>query len=47
MLLIYINTYILLLGYEFNVCIEKTVAELKKGGNIKANRIVFIKASGE
>ncbi len=42
MLLIYINTYILLLGYEFNVAIDKTITALEKGGVIKANRILIV-----
>jgi membrane protein len=43
MLLIYINTYILLLGYELNVVIEKAVRELKKGNVIKRNTVVYLK----
>ena len=47
MLLIYINTYILLLGYEFNVAIDKTAQEIKTGGNIKANRIIVLRESAQ
>lgn len=47
MLLIYINTYILLLGYELNVVIEKAVAQLRKGKVIKANTVVYLKTHFE
>ena len=43
MLLIYINTYILLLGYEFNIAITKAVAEIKdkrKVQMLKTNRLI-------
>lgn len=43
MLLIYINTYILLLGYEFNVAIDKAVEEIAKNRTIKANRVVIVR----
>jgi membrane protein len=43
MLLIYINTYILLLGHELNVAIDKTVEQIKSGKAIKANRIYMLK----
>jgi membrane protein len=43
MLLIYINTYILLLGYELNVVIEKAVAEMKQGARLKQNTIVYLR----
>jgi membrane protein len=43
MLLIYINTYILLLGYEFNIAIDKTVEEIAKNRSIKANRVVLVR----
>lgn len=43
MLLIYINTYILLLGYELNVVIEKAVAEIRKGKVIKRNTVIYLK----
>ena len=43
MLLIYINTYILLLGYEFNMAIDKTVAEIRKHGAVNANRVKILK----
>jgi membrane protein len=42
MLLIYINTYILLLGYEFNIAVDKTVSEIKQQRKIvelKTNRL--------
>ncbi len=43
MLLIYINTYILLLGYEFNIAIDKAVEEVEAdklaNQNIKINRV--------
>jgi membrane protein len=42
MLLIYINTYILLLGYEFNIAIDKAVSEIKlqrKTTALKTNRL--------
>ena len=44
MLLIYINTYILLLGYELNIAVEKAVEELKKHKTIRANRVVILKS---
>jgi len=47
MLLIYINTYIVLLGYEVNIAIEKTVDQLKKGKVIKKNTVVYLKKSLE
>ncbi len=43
MLLIYINTYILLLGHELNVAIDKTVEQINSGKAIKANRIYMLK----
>jgi membrane protein len=43
MLLIYINTYILLLGYELNVVIEKAVNEIRKGRVIKRNTVIYLK----
>ena len=43
MLLIYINTYILLLGYEFNIAIDKAVEEIKSHKTIKANRVIVLK----
>jgi len=43
MLLIYINTYILLLGYELNVSIDKAAKEIKTFKVIKANRVVVLK----
>ena len=42
MLLIYINTYILLLGYELNVAVEKVIQELKKGKVIKRNTVTTL-----
>jgi membrane protein len=47
MMLIYINTYILLLGYELNVSIDKAAEETSKGNKIKANRVVYLKAVAE
>lgn len=47
MLLIYINTYILLLGYELNVVIEKAVIEIRKGKVIKRNTVVYLKKEAE
>lgn len=43
MLLIYINTYILLLGYELNISIDKAAKEIKTFKAIKANRVVVLK----
>lgn len=43
MLLIYINTYILLLGYELNIAIGKAVVEIRKGKVIKKNNVVYLK----
>ena len=43
MLLIYINTYILLLGYELNISIDKAAKEIKTFKVIKANRVVVLK----
>jgi membrane protein len=47
MLLIYINTYILLLGYELNVVIEKAVSEIRKGKVIKRNNVIYLKSKAE
>jgi membrane protein len=47
MLLIYINTYILLLGYELNVSIEKTIDQVSKGNPIKSNRIIMLRKSSQ
>lgn len=47
MLLIYINTYILLLGYELNVVIEKAVGEIRKGKVTKANNVIYLKSKSE
>lgn len=41
MLLIYINTYILLLGYEFNIAIDKAVEEAEKKKVRKTNRVII------
>jgi membrane protein len=43
MLLIYINTYILLLGYELNIVIEKAIMEVRKGTRFKGNTIVYLR----
>lgn len=43
MLLIYINTYILLLGYELNISIDKAVKEIKTYKVTKANWVVVLK----
>lgn len=48
MLLIYINTYILLLGYEFNIAIDKAVEEVNAQKELKTarpivNRVVVLK----
>lgn len=42
MMLIYINTYILLLGYELNVAIDKSAVEHNKGKSNKVNRIILL-----
>lgn len=42
MLLIHINTYILLLGYELNFAIDKTVATVKKSVGKKSNKLILI-----
>jgi membrane protein len=42
MLLIYINTYILLLGYELNVAIDRTIAQHRQQPRKKSNKIVLI-----
>jgi membrane protein len=47
MLLIYINTYILLLGYELNVVIEKAVSQIRKGKVIKSNTVIYLKNKSE
>lgn len=47
MLLIYINTYILLLGYELNIVIEKAVIEIRKGKVIKRNTVIYLKNKSE
>lgn len=43
MLLIYINTYILLLGYELNRAIDKTILELRQHGTVKAKQVQKLK----
>jgi membrane protein len=43
MLLIYVSTYILLLGYELNVAIDKTIEQVSKDKPIKANRIIMLR----
>ncbi len=43
MLLIYINTYILLLGYELNVVVEKALVEIRKGKVIKRNAVINLR----
>lgn len=40
MLLIYINTYILLLGYEFNIAIDKAVEQAQKRVPVKSNVVI-------
>jgi membrane protein len=47
LLLIYINTYILLMGFELNVAIDKVLEEIKKGRVIKANRVVLLRNTQE
>jgi membrane protein len=47
LLLIYINTYILLMGFELNVAIDKVLEEIKKGRVIKANRVVLLRNAQE
>jgi membrane protein len=47
MLLIYINTYILLLGYELNIAIEKAVTEIRKGKVIKSNTVIYLRNKAE
>ncbi|MCU0423547.1 MAG: YihY/virulence factor BrkB family protein [Bacteroidia bacterium] len=43
MLLIYINTYILLLCYEFNIAVDKTIEEIKQFKTVKSNRVVMLR----
>lgn len=45
MLIIYFNTYIILLGFEFDVTIDKAVEETSKGRPIKANSITYLRAN--
>jgi membrane protein len=45
MLLIYINTYILLMGYELNVVIERAILETRKRRRIKRNIVVDLKGN--
>lgn len=47
LLLIYINTYILLLGFELNVAIDKVISEIRKGKVIKANKVIYLKNANE
>ncbi len=47
LLLIYINTYILLMGFELNVAIDKVLEEIRKGKVIKANRVVILRNASE
>lgn len=47
MMLIYINTYITLLGFELNVTIDKTIRELKQTKGIKYNRVVYLRSNSE
>ena len=44
MMLIYINTYIILLGFELNVTIDKTIAQLGKDTNkVKSNKVIYLR----
>ncbi len=47
MLLIYINTYILLLGYEFNIAIDKAVAEIKAQKLVRTNKANVVVVLGD
>lgn len=44
MLMIYINTYILLLGYEFNIAIDKTLQVFEKHKVAKSNVVIIEQA---
>jgi hypothetical protein len=47
-MLIYINTFILLLGYDINVAIERALTQAKKKKITvnEENRIIFLEDSG-
>jgi membrane protein len=47
LMLIYINTFILLLGYDINVAIERALSQAKKREIVvnEENRIVFLEDS--
>lgn len=42
MMLIYINTYIILLGFELNVTIDKTIQAMRKN-KIKSNTVIYLR----
>jgi membrane protein len=48
LMLIYINTFILLLGYDINVAIERALTQAKKKKITvnEENRIIFLEDSG-
>jgi membrane protein len=44
MMLIYINTYIILLGFELNVTIDKTISVIRKNNHkIKTNKVIYLR----
>ncbi|MEI6507841.1 MAG: YihY/virulence factor BrkB family protein [Bacteroidota bacterium] len=45
LILIYENTYMLLLGFELNVTIDKTVAQFRR--EKKKNKVIFLKSEAE
>ncbi len=47
LLLIYINTYILIMGFELNVAIDRVLSEIRKGKIAKSNRVVYLKMENE
>jgi membrane protein len=40
MIVIYFNTYILLMGFELNYTLNKTIAKLPKGRDVKSNTVI-------
>jgi len=44
MMLIYINTYIILLGFELNVTIDRTLQAIRKNSqHVKSNKVIYLR----
>ena len=44
MMLIYINTYIILLGFELNVTIDRTLQSIRKNAHhVKSNKVIYLR----